>query len=242
MTVVDVVHSARVVMQRADPGPVSRSWDDEYRLGRYRGEPPIPFVGRIVDILRDRPETMRGKGLYVGCGNGRNYVALVDAGLDLIGLDVSKEAIAQLRMGHPHLAPDLVQADFREFDSESLFDYIVAIQVFQHGTADTVRSMFARSAMLLKRGGLLFVRVNSASTDVYHSHRVVKRGDRGGFTVRYHEGPKRGLAIHFLSLGELREMLDPWFAALVPTREQVTLRQSPKRGSWAQWEGVWVRR
>ncbi len=73
---------------------------------------------------------MRGKGLYVGCGNGRNYVALVDAGLDLIGLDVSKEAIAQLRMGHPHLAPDLVQADFREFDSESLFDYIVAIQVF----------------------------------------------------------------------------------------------------------------
>ena len=234
--------AARVVMQRADPGPVSRSWDDEYRRGRYRGEPPIPFVGRIVDILRDRPETMRGKGLYVGCGNGRNYVALVDAGLDLIGLDVSKEAIAQLRMGHPHLAPDLVQADFCEFDSESLFDYIVAIQVFQHGTADAVRSMFARSAMLLKRGGLLFVRVNSASTDVYHSHRVVKRGDRGGFTVRYHEGPKRGLFIHFLSLGELREMLDPWFTALVPTREQVTLRQSPKRGSWAQWEGVWVRR
>ena len=141
-------------MQRADPGPVSRSWDDEYRLGRYRGEPPIPFVGRIVDILRDRPETMRGKGLYVGCGNG----------------------------------------------------------------------------------GLLFVRVNSASTDVYHSHRIVKRGDRGGFTVRYHEGPKRGLVIHFLSLGELREMLDPWFTALVPTREQVTLRQcGPQRALTARW-------
>ena len=73
--------SARVVMQRADPGHVSRSWDDEYRRGRYCGEPPIPFVGRIVDILRDRPEIMRGKGLYVGCGNGRNYIALVDAGL-----------------------------------------------------------------------------------------------------------------------------------------------------------------
>ena len=95
-------------MSSPESGPVSRSWDDEYRRGRYRGEPPIPFVGRIVDILRDRPETMRGKGLYVGCGNGRNYVALVDAGLNLIGLDVSKEAIAQLRAGHPHLAPDLV--------------------------------------------------------------------------------------------------------------------------------------
>ena len=102
--------------------------------------------------------------------------------------------------------------------------------------------MFARSGKLLKRGGLLFVRVNSASTDVYHSHRVVERDDRGGFTVMYNEGPKRGLAIHFLSLRELGEILDPWFTALVSTREQVTLRQFPKRGSWAQWEGVWVRR
>lgn len=225
-----------------ESGPVSRSWDDEYRRGRYRDEPPIPFVARIIDILRDRPETLSGKGLYVGCGNGRNYVGLVEAGLDLIGLDVSREAIAQLRADRRHLAPDLVRADFHDFESEWRFDYIVAIQVFQHGTADAVRSMFARAAKLLKRGGLLFVRVNSASTDVYHPHRVVERGDRGGFTVRYDEGPKRGLAIHFLSLRELSETLDPWFTALVPPREQVTSRQSPKQGSWAQWEGVWARR
>ena len=54
---------------------------------------------------------MRGQGLYVGCGTGRNYVPLVDAGLKLTGLDVSKEAIVQLRARHPHLAQDLVQAD-----------------------------------------------------------------------------------------------------------------------------------
>lgn len=229
-------------MPSPESGPVSRSWNDEYRRGRYRDERPIPFVGRIIDILRDRPEAMSGKGLYVGCGNGRNYVALVDAGLDLIGLDISTEAIAQLRADRPHLAPDLVRADFHDFESEWPFDYIVAIQVFQHGTAEAVRSMFARAAKLLKRGGLLFVRVNSASTDVYHSHRVVERGDRGGFTVRYDEGPKRGLAIRFVSLRELSDTLDPWFTPLVRPREQSTSRQSPERGSWAQWEGVWVRR
>ncbi|MXX70411.1 MAG: class I SAM-dependent methyltransferase [Gemmatimonadetes bacterium] len=185
---------------------------------------------------------MRGRGLYVGCGNGRNHVALVDAGLNLTGLDVSREAIAQLRADHPHLTPDLVRADFHDFQSELAFDYIVAIQVFQHGTAAAVRSMFARAAKLLRRGGLLFVRVNSASTDVYYSHRVVERGDRGGFTVRYDDGPKRGLAIRFLSLRELRETLDPWFTPLVPTTEQFASREAPKRGSWAQWEGVWVRR
>lgn len=116
------------------------------------------------------------------------------------------------------------------------------MSTFRYGTADAVRSMFARAASLLKCGGLLFVRVNSASTDVYHSHRVVERGDRGGFTVRYDEGPKRGLAIRFLSLRELSETLDPWFTPLVPPTQQSTSRQSPKRGSWAQWEGVWVRR
>lgn len=116
------------------------------------------------------------------------------------------------------------------------------MSTFQHGTADAVRSMFARAASLLKCGGLLFVRVNSASTDVYHPHRVVERGDRGGFTVRYDEGPKRGLAVRFLSLRELSETLDPWFTPLVPPTQQSTSRQSPKRGSWAQWEGVWVRR
>lgn len=230
------------LVRSPESGPVSRSWDDEYRRGRYLDEPPIPFVGRIVNILRDHPEIMSGRGLYVGCGNGRNHVALVNSGLNLIGLDVSKEAIAQLQAGHPHLAPDLIRVDFHDFHSEVPFDYIVAIQVFQHGTADAVRSMFARAAKLLKRGGLLFVRVNSASTDVYHPHRIVERGDRGGFTVRYDGGPKRGLAIHFMSLQELTETLDPWFAPLVPTRERVASREPPKCGSWAQWEGVWVRR
>ena len=221
---------------------VSRSWDDEYRRGRYRAEPPIPFARRIVDVLRDRPEIIGGKGLYVGCGNGRNYVPLVDAGLDVIGLDSSEEALKQLRARHPRVAPKLIQADFLDFDSDRMFDYIVAIQVFQHGTEETVRGMFAHAAALLRGGGRLFVRVNSATTDVYHAHRVVERNDEGGFTVRYDGGPKAGLAVHFLSRGELEGILAPWFTALVPATEQTNRREAPQRGSWAQWEGVWIRR
>ena len=217
-------------------------WDDEYRRGRYQSEPPIPFAGRVVDILRGRSEIMEGKGLYVGCGNGRNYVPLADAGLDVIGLDSSEEALRQLRTGHPRLAPKLVQANFLDFHAERLFDYMVAIQVFQHGTEETVRSMFAHAATLLRDGGLLFVRVNSASTDVYHAHDVIERNDEGGFTVRYHEGPKAGLAVHFLALGELEDMLAQRFAVLVPATEEKIPREAPERGSWAQWEGVWTRR
>ena len=102
--------------------------------------------------------------------------------------------------------------------------------------------MFAHAAALLRRGGLLFVRVNSASTDVYHAHHVIERNDEGGFSVRYHEGPKAGLAVHFLALGELEDMLAQRFAVLVPATEETIPRETPKRGSWAQWEGVWTRR
>ena len=152
------------------------------------------------------------------------------------------EALAQLRARHPRVAPRLVQADFLDFDSDRMFDYIVAIQVFQHGTEETVRGMFAHAAALLRGGGRLFVRVNSATTDVYHAHRVVERNDEGGFTVRYDGGPKAGIAVHFLTLEELDGILAPWFTALVPAMEETIPRAAPRRGSWAQWEGVWTRR
>ena len=235
-------NSERAAVVSGERGTISRSWDDEYRRGRYRDEPPIPFAGRIVEVLRDRPDAALGKGLYVGCGNGRNYVPLVEAGLDLIGLDSSAEALRQLAAGHPRVAPKLVRADFLDFGAERLFDYIVAIQVFQHGNGETVRAMFAHAAELLKNGGMLFVRVNSASTKVDHAHRVVERDDEGGFTVRYDEGPKAGLAVHFLSRPGLEDMVEPWFEVLAPATEETIRREAPGHGSWAQWEGIYTRR
>jgi len=56
-------------------------WDAEYERGRYGHEPPLPFVREIVAALRDQGDSAHGPGLYVGCGNGRNYVPLVEAGL-----------------------------------------------------------------------------------------------------------------------------------------------------------------
>ena len=74
------------------------SWDAEYASGRYRHEPPVGFARDIIGAARC--VNLR-RGLYVGCGNGRNLVPLSDAGLDLIGLDVSSRAVAQLRERRP---------------------------------------------------------------------------------------------------------------------------------------------
>ena len=158
-----------------------------------------------------------------------------------MGLDVSGEALQQLRSAHPEFATRLIQSDLADFEPDSLFDYVIAIQVFQHGCEETVRSLFARAAGLLKDGGLLFVRVNSISTDVYHSHEVIYRTDSGGFTVRYTAGPKTGLSIHFLSRMGLEAITSESFTAIEPIAERVMPREAPKPGYWAQWEGAWVK-
>src|SRR5438128_11919408 len=70
-------------------------WNSEYRAGRYVAERPLPFVDQIISTLRAHPAVTSGVGLYVGCGNGRNYLPVVAAGLSLHGLDLSREALAQ---------------------------------------------------------------------------------------------------------------------------------------------------
>jgi cyclopropane fatty-acyl-phospholipid synthase-like methyltransferase len=217
-------------------------WDDEYRRGRYADEPPLPFVGTIVDLVRRDARARDGVGLYVGCGNGRNYVPLVDAGLDLRGLDVSSEALDQLTTRRAGLRPRLHVADFREFEPPAPLAYVIAIQVFQHGTRQEVASYFARVAALLAPRGLFFLRVNSAATQVGRRHTVIEHGGDGGFSVRYLEGPKAGVAIHFYSRAELEVLTRERFETLVEPREEIIHRAAPERGFWAQWEAVYRRR
>lgn len=120
-------------------------------------------------------------GLYVGCGNGRNMLAMLRAGLQLDGLDVSPRAIEQLRrriMATPALrfAPSLTSADFLEATDLGLYDYMVALQVFQHGTESTVHDYFARARSLLDASGILFLRVNSVSTEIVLAHDIIEAG------------------------------------------------------------------
>jgi predicted TPR repeat methyltransferase len=87
---------------------VARAWDAEYAAGRYAGEPPVGFVADIVAAAKD---AKADRGLYIGCGNGRNYVPLTEAGLDLTGLDISATAIAQLATRLPERRDRLVTGD-----------------------------------------------------------------------------------------------------------------------------------
>jgi methyltransferase family protein len=97
--------------------PVASSWDAEYQSGRYAGAPPDEFV---ADIIAAAAAHGLSTGLYIGCGNGRNLVPLLDAGLDLTGLDISREALTQLRARRPDRAGPKTGLDIHFFSAAEL--------------------------------------------------------------------------------------------------------------------------
>ena len=223
-----------------DERQASARWDELYRSGRYAEDPPLPFVKKILSTLQACSLTSE-YGLYVGCGNGRNYLPLANSLLRLYGVDISDVALRQLAQNEPAVADLLIHADFRKLHSPKKYHYVIAIQVFQHGFDADVAKYFANLRSMLQPGGLFFLRVNSTSTQIHRPHTIAEQNQFGGKTVIYKAGSKRGLPIHFYSREEILQLTRDDFEAINELREHFTQRTPPEKGSWAQWEGIWRR-
>lgn len=215
----------------------AQRWNAEYLAGKYKNEGPVPFVGDI-EALIEATGLGSGRGLYVGCGNGRNYLPLVNSGLNLEGIDISGEAIDQLKAKVDQ--PDKLRTtDLATYESDRPLDYIIALQVFQHGRYKVCAENFAKAKSLLRPGGLFFLRVNSTGTEIEYSHEVVERTQKGGSTIKYLQGPKDGLEIHFFSGSEIMDLMSDDFEVVMYLQERFMQRPPNLKGSWAQWEGAW---
>ena len=226
-------------------------WDAEYVSGKYINDQPLAFVYKIIKDLNEKPNIRNSYGLYVGCGNGRNYITLSKNNLNIVGLDVSKVGLEQIAAKEPHLSKRLVCNDFLEYfpgdrslmhrcvdgHMNETFGYIIAIQSFQHGDMSTVNKYFHKARDLLNQCGILFVRINASDTVIEHTHEVIEKSGNG-FTVLYTEGPKKGLPIRFFSKQGLKNsMCDAGFK-LVREPEKITIPRNDKQNSWSQWEAV----
>jgi hypothetical protein len=80
--------------------------------------------------------------------------------------------------------------------------------------------------------------VNGVDTEIDYAHTVLTRSTGSGLTIRYDDGPKRDLAVHFFAREEIERLTDR-LEPIVPLRTRRTLRQKPSAGHWDQWEGIW---
>ena len=216
-------------------------WDEAHAAGKYAGEPPLPFVSTILKNLTD--EERQGHGLYIGCGDGRNYIPLAEAGLNLTGIDISSVAIERLRERYGSANGSVMVRDLDRLNQSGVWNYVIAIQVLQHGDAAQAHDRFARTAMMVKPGGKLFLRVNAWDTEITRDHEVIEGSARGGKTVLYHEGEKQGMKVHFFTKKELGRLASSnGFVVVKRPHKAVEHRQPPATGSWTQWETVWQKR
>jgi SAM-dependent methyltransferase len=112
------------------------------------------------------------KGMRVldaGCGAGRNLVYFLREGFDVCGVDVSADAIAQVRSLARALAPRLPEENFRREPVERMsfaggsFDAVLSSAVL-HFARDEAHwlAMLREMWRVLKPGGTLFSRLASS--------------------------------------------------------------------------------
>ena len=175
-------------------GPVGASWDAEYRRGRYAGEPPIAWVGTILSMLQAEPALWGGRGLYVGCGNGRNYLPLVDAGATLDGIDLSHGGDHPAGPAPPGRGRSAVGAAISVGQRPTgAFAYLVAIQVFQHGDGATLSAAFAQAGRAPAAGrAALRARQLGRHADLPPPYGGGARPSAAGSPFATTTGPRRG--------------------------------------------------
>ncbi len=196
--------------------------------------PPVTFVESILFHLSKHANA---RGLHIGCDDGRNFFPLLDAGIDISGVDVSDSAVQQLRQSRPDLADKISCINVLEISSEQ-YDFLVSIEAFQHGSWEVVEQYFEKCDELLKAGGLLFLRVNACNTELNRQHTVTQMSPSGSFTVRCLEGEESGQEIHFFSQQELGFLAEDFgFDILSPPQEIQSVRGDGTTSS--QWETVW---
>ena len=183
------------------------------RLAGTPGSPPVRFTQDILAAARAAGITA---GLYIGCGNGRNYLPLTAAGLDLTGGDISAAAITQLTARAPQRRHQLILGDLTTLPAGARYPLVIGIQVFQHGDRAAAHAHIRAAQKRVTPGGLFCLRVNAIATDIWPEHEVTERDPDGGLTDRYLSGPKQGLDIHFFSAKELDALFTGTFTPTLP--------------------------
>lgn len=214
-------------------GLVGANWNRAYKDGKYDHEGPIPFVRDIIDLAK-KEGFQEGRGFYPGCGNGRNLIPLLDAGLDIEAQDISEVAVRQLEDKRPGVKVEV--GDFMSSSNLSQYDYVLSIQLFQHVNEHGPRPLFEKVLEVLKPDGLFILRVNSINTQIVEDYAEVETSDSGGLTIQYKSGHKSGQFIHFYSAEQIHDLTKDSFKIVMPLREERIPREDGT--FWAQWETI----
>ena len=132
-------------------------WEDFYATD----PPPVPALLPWEEQLADRFLAAGSEVLVVGCGNGRDLVALAERGCRVTGVEPSATAIEQARraLGTRHAAATLVPGFFEDARLCGTYDAVIFsyhCYAFIPVSARRIESL-RKAARLLASGGHIVV-------------------------------------------------------------------------------------
>jgi ubiquinone/menaquinone biosynthesis C-methylase UbiE len=216
---------------------VKAQWDKRYREERrYREEPAVDPVPEFFEKYKE--ELKGGKILDLGCGNGRNLRYIARQGFEIYGIDISEEALVQLRetLEQEKLSANIQRGSFYNLPYENkTFDCVISISVLQHNDWKGAKKAFSEISRVLKDGGLFLLRVRSTNRSLPEKRRDIRDH---GITYIPATGRKAGIMLHNYSREEIEELAYDNSLEIIDIKEGMKegkkegTNEKEKKGHW----------
>ncbi len=180
-----------------------KAWNNEYK--NWKGG---PYSLKPLDSCY-----YRGRLLDAGCGGGKYAIPLRMRGFDVVGIDVSLNAIktaversASNGLDIEFLAANIYQMPFRD----AYFDIIWCYGVLQHLLSEERALAIDEFRRIMKKGGLLFIEVLGEDDMRF-----------GGIEVEHKTfSRKKGVIYHYFNKNELEELLKDFSNRIIESRKE----------------------
>lgn len=147
------------------------SYDQYYQTANLFGEP----YPELIRFLADHPQ--KGRLLDLGCGQGRDALALARLGYAVTGVDHSQVGIEQMNQigAAEKLNLTGLVGDLYAFDSYEEFDFVLLDSMFHFAPKDRAKEvgLIEQIVANLKKGALLLVCIQDTDHKVKTLHQAI---------------------------------------------------------------------
>ena len=159
-------------------------YDEHYQEERHFGDP----CPELIEFFAENPE--RGKVLDLGCGQGRNALALARLGYEVTGVDISRVGVEQMMRDAKKLKVHIegVVADIYEYPVDPSFDFILLDSMLHFNKRDREKetTLVRRIMSEMRVGSTLCILVSKSKTTEPVLESILKR--RQGEWNSIHDG------------------------------------------------------